>query len=144
MQPAGKVTPSPKPYSESGSPVDVMPPEKWTDAQRVTVAYTRRLAGTLLDGFVPEILIVRAPRNHFSACYSSSGEFHFNLGKLGHKWFEAVLNGDTDAFHRLLIHELAHHFEKDHLSSGFHEACCRLGAKLTRLALIQPDLFIPS
>jgi hypothetical protein len=143
--PAGKVTPSPKAYSEGGNPVEVVPPEQWTDAQRVTVDYTRRLAEALLDGFVTTILIVRAPHNPFDACYSPNGELHFNLGKLGHKWFKAVMQGDTDDLHRLLIHELAHHFESDHLSSGYHEACCRLGAKLTRLALVQPDLFeIPS
>jgi hypothetical protein len=142
--PAGKVTPSPKPYSEDGNPAEVVLPENWNTAQRVTVAYTRKLAEELLEGFTPKILIVRAAHNQFGACYSSTGGLHFNLSKLGRKWFEAVLHGDTDALHSLLIHELAHHFEKDHLSSGYHEACCRLGAKLTRLALIKPDIFVPS
>jgi len=141
VQPAGKVTPSPKPYAEDGNPAEVVLPENWNTAQRVTVAYTRKLAEEILEGFTPKILIVRAPHNQFGACYSPTGELHFNLSKLGRKWFEAVLHGDTDALHSLLIHELAHHFEKDHLSSRYHEACCRIGAKLTRLALVQPDLF---
>jgi hypothetical protein len=141
-KPAGQVTPSPKPYSESGNPAEFIPEEDWTEAQRITVEYTKRLAAALLDGFVPEVMIVNT-RNNFGACYCANGELHWNLGRLGRKWFEAVARGDTDEFHRLLIHELAHSHigSMDHLDSEYHDALCRLGAKLTRYALVKPALF---
>jgi hypothetical protein len=141
-KPAGHVTPSPKPYSESGDPAEFIPEKDWTNAQRVTVEYTKRLAEALLDGFVPEVMIVNT-RNNFGAAYCANGELHWNVGRLGHKWFEAVARGDTDEFHRLLVHELGHSHigDMDHLSSEYHDALCRLGAKLTRYALVKPGLF---
>jgi hypothetical protein len=35
---------------------------------------------------------------------------------------------------RLLIHEFGHDYSGDHLSSQYHEALCRIGAKLFLLA----------
>ena len=56
--------------------------------------------------------------------------------RLGHKWFEQGVTEDVD---RLLIHEFGHHFSRDHLSEDYHDALCRLGAKLKRLALEKPE-----
>ena len=47
-------------------------------------------------------------------------------------WFEQGATADVDA---LLIHELGHEFSGDHLSSDYHEALCKLGADLKKLAL---------
>jgi hypothetical protein len=51
----------------------------------------------------------------------------------------------SQQFLDLLIHELAHDTVRsnDHLNHQFYGACCELGAKLTRLALLQPELFKP-
>ena len=35
---------------------------------------------------------------------------------------------------QLLIHEFVHEFSSDHLSSEYHEALCRIGAKLFAVA----------
>jgi len=32
-----------------------------------------------------------------------------------------------------LIHEWGHHYETDHLSSEYHEALCKIGAKLAEV-----------
>ena len=40
---------------------------------------------------------------------------------------------------RLLIHEFGHQYSGDHLSEEYHEALCRLGARLKRLALEKPE-----
>jgi len=50
--------------------------------------------------------------NNFVACYGS-GRLHFNLFRLGHKWFEQGLTEEVD---RLLIHEFGHQYSGDHLS----------------------------
>ena len=51
-------------------------------------------------------------RTAFVACYGS-GRLHFNLFRLGHKWFEQGLTEEVD---RLLIHEFGHQYSGDHLS----------------------------
>ena len=45
--------------------------------------------------------------------------------------------------YELLIHELAHHAvqKNDHLCSAFHNAVTNIGARLSQLALNQPELF---
>jgi hypothetical protein len=40
---------------------------------------------------------------------------------------------------RLFIHEFGHQYSADHLSEEYHEALSRLGARLKRLAVEQPD-----
>ena len=69
--------------------------------------------------------------NAFAACYGSR-RLDFNLLRLGHKWFEQGATEDVDA---LLIHEFGHEYSGDHLSSDYHEALCKLGAGLKKLAL---------
>ena len=41
----------------------------------------------------------------------------------------------------LLLHEIAHERESDHLSDRYHSAICDYGATLTQLALDSPKLF---
>ena len=48
-----------------------------------------------------------------------------------------------EELNRLLIHEFGHHYSGNHLDSKYHDALCRLGAKLARLAVESPDLFRP-
>ena len=51
--------------------------------------------------------------------------------------------GPTDVLNQLLIHELGHGMPggHNHLADEYHEGLCKLGAKLTRLALVKPHLF---
>ena len=51
---------------------------------------------------------------------------------------KAKYEQDLDA---LLLHEFAHEYESDHLSDAYHQAICRLGAKLKRLAIVNPEMF---
>ncbi len=73
-----------------------------------------------------------------SATYGP-GELTFNLGRLGHAWFD---KGPRPAVDELLIHEFGHHYTTDHLSEQYHDAICRLGAKLVVLALGEPGFFM--
>jgi hypothetical protein len=65
------------------------------------------------------------------ASYGPSGDLVFNKFRLGGDWFE---RGITEDVIRLLIHEFGHEFSPDHLSSDYHEALCKIGAKMFTLA----------
>ncbi len=75
----------------------------------------------------------------FAACYGSR-RLDQNLFRLAQKWFERGATEDVD---RLLIHEFGHEPSGDHLSEEYHEALCRLGAGLKRLALEKPEAVRP-
>jgi hypothetical protein len=137
--PAGKVTPSPKAYSgdPDAPPLKVLPESEWTDDIRVQVACVQRIGARLVDHYV-KVRIVKDFHWPFVATYGL-GTLTLNLGRLGKDWFAS---DPTDVrVLSLLIHEFAHAKASDHLSSGFHRECCRLGAELANLALENPELF---
>ena len=75
----------------------------------------------------------------WDACFGEGG-LVFNVRALGREWFDKY---PTDpAVNELLIHELAHAIEVNHLSDKYHEACCRIGAKLAKLYLDNPMLVL--
>jgi hypothetical protein len=133
--PAGRICPTPKPYSDdtAAKPVEVVPEEKWTEGMRIVVGYAKFLAQELM-GVALSVRIVRT-HNSFCACYGSE-RLDFNLHHLGHGWFEQGITEEVDS---LLIHEFGHQYSGDHLSSDYHEALCELGARLKRLALEKPE-----
>lgn len=134
--PAGQVTPSPKPYSANGDPLKLLHESDWTDGMKRVAAYAQDL-GQELIGHAITVQIAREVTWPYSATYGS-GELTFNLGKLGHDWFNA---GPCEEVDKLLLHEYAHEYESDHLSHLFHRAICKLGAKLASLALRKPEFF---
>jgi hypothetical protein len=63
----------------------------------------------------------------------------FNVGRLGYKWFEnAPLSIPVL---RLIFHELGHEGESNHLSENYHDILCEIGAKMTLVALKNPNFF---
>jgi hypothetical protein len=137
IQPAGKVCPSPKPYSQDkdAKDVTVIPPDKWTPGMKKIADYAVFLGQELME--VPITVTFVNTTNNFSACYGP-GDLHFNLFRLGHKWFE---QGITEAVDELLLHEFGHQYAGDHLSEEYHEGLCKLGSRLKRLALEKPKAF---
>lgn len=134
--PAGKVTPSPKAYSTdpSAPPVKVIPRAEWTPGMKRVVQYTE-LLGARLMGVRLSVRVV-STTNKFSACYGRE-ELDFNVRRLGRAWFDSSL----ETIDRLVLHEFAHQYEADHLSSEYHEAICALGAKLVKLARNDRKMF---
>jgi hypothetical protein len=132
--PAGQLCPTAKPYSDdpNAKAVTVIPEEKWTDGIKNIAAYARFLARELMG--VSLVVSVVHTTNNFAAAYGA-GRLDFNLLRLGHAWFEKGATEDVD---RLLIHEFGHQYSGDHLSEEYHEALCRLGAGMKRLALEKP------
>lgn len=133
--PAGQICPTAKPYSDdpAAKNVTLVPEEKWTDGMRKVAGYARLLAQELMS--VKLVVSVVHTTNNFVACYGD-GRLDFNLFRLGHNWFERGVTEDVD---ELLLHEFGHKYSSDHLSDEYHDALCRLGAKLKRLALEKPD-----
>ena len=135
--PAGRVTPSPKPFSDDpdAKPLKLLPPERWTDAIRAVVSYAERIGQRLLG--CPVVVDVASDVTWpFSGAYGP-GRLVLNHGRLGNGWFERK---DLAEINQLLIHEFGHHYSLNHLGTEFHEALCKLGGKMTRLALTEPSL----
>jgi hypothetical protein len=142
VPPAGQVCPTAKPYSDdpNAKAVTVIPEEKWTDGIKNLAEYARFLARELM-GVSLTVSVVHTT-NNFAAAYGA-GRLDFNLLRLGHRWFE---QGPTEDVDSLLIHEFGHQYSGDHLSEEYHEALCRLGARMKRLGLEKPDVlrrFLP-
>ena len=133
--PAGTLCPTAKPYSDdpNAPSVEIVPKEQWTDGMKNIASYACFLGKELMDLAI-QVKIVNTA-NRFLACYGK-GELQFNRHHLGHRWFEQGVTEDVD---RLLIHEFGHQCSGDHLSAEYHEALCRLGARLKRLALEKPE-----
>ena len=111
-----------------------------TIEMQATVAYSKRLCEAVLDRPV-NVVVVRKAGIHLAACWVNRGwEMHFNLQRLGHRFFKAVASGDTESCNDLLIHEMGHFYESDHLSTGYYKALTKLGARMGNLALTKPQL----
>lgn len=136
VPPAGRITPSPKPYSPDGKPLDVLDRSEWSAGMVQIVAYAKCVARKVL-GIELAVEIAKEPTWPFAATYGP-GALVLNYGRLGRGWFE---QGATESVNRLLIHEFAHHYSLDHLSADYHEALCRIGAKLVTLAIEEPEVF---
>jgi hypothetical protein len=136
---AGEVTPSPRPYSnDPDAPVRrELPKSEWTEGMRNIAEYTETLALRLLDVAINVAMVDDPECRNFRAAYGR-GQFDFNVRVLGRKWFN---QGPSDEVNALTIHELGHHYEGNHLSEGYYDALCSIGAKLARLALEDPDFF---
>jgi hypothetical protein len=133
---AGSVTPSPKPYSSDGDPLDLVPEREWTPGMRQVAAYAASIGSELL-GTAVEVAFAREPKWPYSATYGK-GRLVFNFARCGRSFFD---NGISDTVNELLIHEYGHHYASDHLSEDYYHALSRVGARMVRLALTSPDVF---
>ena len=133
--PASKVTPSAKVWTGENNPDaavfrDWIPESKWTEGMREVAKFAHRLAEKVLSRAIT-VKFCATPHHLGGASYGPAGELVFNKFRLGADWFE---RGITDDVVELLIHEFGHNTALDHLSSEYHEALCRIGAKCYALA----------
>jgi hypothetical protein len=126
--PAGQVTPSPRPYSEDGRPEKIVPREEWTDDMMRFHCRVQNLSLALIQKEVVT-RFVREPGVYWQATFGGLG-MAVNLSKVSQYWFD---DNNAAGQLKLVIHELAHHYASDHLSSAYHEALCDLGARLAVL-----------
>lgn len=143
-RPAGQIAPTKKALFSPDGEDRWVKPENYSKAMLAVVDYTKAICSELTNSLV-SVSILSDITQSYGACYGSQG-FVYNLGRLGHAFFDenmtmSKLLNPSDRLNQLIIHELGHHYEPNHLSEEYHEALCRLGAKLTKLALTKPQLF---
>jgi hypothetical protein len=139
IEPAGRVWPTPKPYSNdpNADPAEIIPASEWTPGMKNVAEYSQFLAKELMDVRLI-VTFVKRMNSGVSACYGRDigvGRLDFAVHRLGKAWFDKVDNR-VDA---LLIHEFGHQYASVHYSDEYFDALCDLAAKLKDLALRKPE-----
>jgi hypothetical protein len=125
--PAGRVTPSPKPFSQDGKPLPTIQKENWTEGMRDFVRFAREFAEIVL-GHDVTVQFTNDVTWRFAAAYGNDSVLTVSKVRHGGKWFDGDVVERTRDWAELLIHEFAHDTVSDHLSEEFHKECCRIGA----------------
>lgn len=133
VTPAGKAFPTPKPYDSRGPQETVIPEEDWTPAMCRVAKFARWAAEVALKVNI-EIKFTHAGTK-FAACYGHR-QLTFNVQSLGKKWFESSPAAIVD----LVIHELGHEVEGNHLSSNYYHALTMIAGQLFVNASNAPQL----
>ena len=139
IKPAGRVLPTPKPYSSDpdATPAEFLERDKWTEGMLEVEALAVCLGERLLGVNVVVSICRNAP--NFTACYGG-GKLDFSLRRLGRKWFDNWRPNLAKVID-LLIHEFAHHGGVGHLDERYHKAATRMAGETVELALTNPGLF---
>jgi hypothetical protein len=134
--PAGQVTPA-KPQKK----VEAIKVEPTTQMERV-IRFSKALAKKLM-GVNLTVSILQSEAS-IGADYKATGNgahLRYNLARLEASFFNDFPN-NMEKVIDLLIHEFGHQYSGDHLSAEYHKALTNLGAKLTILAINEPELFL--
>lgn len=137
--PAGKVTPTPKAFSDDpNAPLaNYIDKKNWFESEVKAFEKLGEIANKLI-GHKIEFKVMED--SGVSAIGLYGGRIMtFNRAYTGKDFFD---EGLSEKVLDLFIHELAHEFSSDHLSSKYYDAITSIGAKLTIMALKEPDLFI--
>lgn len=134
LLPAGRVTPSPKPFSKGGRALIVVPPEKWSRLEKQVIEKLKGLSLILIGE--PITVVMANDRGWpFAGAYGRQ-LLYINKAKVSRQFFAGINEENLD----LLIHELGHHYESDHLSDRYYQALTKLGAKLAMAVAANPGL----
>ena len=134
-QPAGKVTPSPKPYDPDGAPLQTRNADSVDES--MFVAFAQAIAEVTI-GRKPEVRFASDITWPVSATFGPGADLVVNIGRLGRKFFASV----TPEIIELLLHEYSHETVSDHLSYKFADQIGKLGAKLACFIAQQPDSYL--
>ncbi len=134
--PAGQVTPSPKPYGPDGTPLVLLPDSKLTSEMKLVREYAQFLAQRLM-GVSLKVDFTNDSKWFALATYGKACPLRLNIGRLGKAWFNTIGEQTDDLF----LHEFAHEYELNHLSSNYYDSITKLAAKLVQLALNEPEAF---
>ena len=128
-------------YSDNpdAAPVHVLTEDELTDGMKAVRVYAEDLGKSLMDATITVRFVkgpTRSQPESWSAAYGGR-QLDFNVRQLGRNWFHDKGAVGTQNLDELIIHEFGHQYESNHLSSNYHRALCRLGAKLKAVALNQ-------
>jgi hypothetical protein len=133
--PAGRIAPT---QPEKLAETERVPRDQWTASMHRVADWAIYLARQLLDIDLEVRIINSVKAGTLATWQRLSGAqacLTLNVGRLGHVFFEAPIGVDVND---LLLHEMAHQIESNHLSDTYHDAICHLGAKLFELGLSEP------
>lgn len=125
-KPAGQISPTPRPFTPGGRPLEVVAPEDYTPSQERMVVFAKRIAKEILGVSSLQVVIANDSGWGFRATYGVDSGLILNFAAL-HAEFEDPMGPEMLG---LLIHEFGHHYGSDHLSAEYHKGLCRVGAKL--------------
>lgn len=138
--PSGRIAPTHPDEKAQGS---IVPREKWTVGMQLVAAWSHLVARRLLDLEI-SVQITNALDTNVAATWlrrNDGSVLSFNVARLGHRFFDDVAEDGmaTEEVNALLLHELAHQIEANHLDDHYHDAICRLAAKLAHLYLTEDE-----
>jgi hypothetical protein len=141
LRPSGQIKPTKKVMFCPDGEDRFVPRDQWTTRMHAVVEYTITVCQELL-GRPVAVTIFSDITESAGACFGDLG-FMFNLGRLGHRFFNACEHGPTDELNQIIIHECGHGMPggSNHLAAEYHEGLCKIGSRFTRLALKRPELF---
>lgn len=130
MPSAGSLFPT-----DPGNIVPMVPIEP-TEQEAKMITGIKRLARTLIGAEIAVDII----NNHRENAAARYGHRHMmvNKAKVGRKWFDAL----DEASVGLIIHELGHEYETNHLLEGYYRALTKLGARLAIATAKDPTLLV--
>lgn len=148
IKPAGKVTPT---MPAGKATAKKLEEKERSPAMRQVATYVERIAPLLIGGRKVRVAWTSAPHWPVLATYANPGadwglssleaELTFNVGRLGKSFFEDRTWEGLQAINELVIHELAHEYESDHLTRNFYDSMGLIGARMVNLCLSRPELF---
>lgn len=127
IEPAGKVTPSPKPFSAGGRPLNLV--AVMTPPLVAFSALVRYLAMDVIDEPALEVVLADDSEWGFGGCFGNS-RIIINVAKFGGADSFFADGALTEPVLALLIHEFAHKRVSGHLTEAFYDECCRIGASI--------------
>lgn len=137
LKPAGRVAPTPKPFTTDPDAPDMeeIHPEHWTQGMREVADIIRWLArgvGISDDLLVRYGLPPKRRDYRWAAAWGKNAGFIWNVTVLGENWFDRWHEHPTEMLDTI-IHEFAHHKASNHLDEKFHKACTDYGAKVAMI-----------
>lgn len=127
---AGSVFPT-----DPGTVVPLEPVEP-TEQEAKMLVGIKRLARVLIGADI-EVVVISNHRDNSAARYGNR-YMMVNRPKVGRKWFEALDETSVG----LILHELGHEYEGNHLSEAYYRALTKLGARLAIATAKDPSLLV--
>lgn len=138
VKPAGQIFPTPKPFSENGSPAEVLPESVWTPGMKFTAFLIKQISMNVLGFVVP--MVVLKNFSGLAAFEHNTGTMLFNLKQFGWSGFNFTGQNRIRMLDTI-IHELAHAKAGNHYSETYTDELARIGSMVTVLALEHPNWF---
>ena len=113
--------------------------EKWTDDMYKMANFARRLCKELL-GFECKVAFYSDITSQYGAVWVFGSQLHYNIGKLGYKWFKTDGKYHAPDQIGLNIHEMAHVEGNGHMF-GYQDKLEELAGKAVLLAIVKPEIF---